>query len=292
VPDGYSGNALGVLRMRTATVRLDGPRTSLAMGLMSPMISSLNPNSLAAVYYPALAESGNLWQWLPQMTLARRVPVGEDRDLIIQGGLIMPFGETVNGIALAGRPGYEARVAYSRGLSGDMRMEIGVGGYIQPRYLGFQRTVNSYAATSDWRVPLTRHFELSGEAFYGQSLSLSRQSGTDIADMFSLNGSLSDPLTQVRGVRSAGGWAQFNAKATARLDFNFALGLDDPRNQDIFRGPYRYDARLKNETLSVNSTYRFRSNFLVSAEYRRLWTQYSHVQTTNNHLNLAIGYLF
>jgi hypothetical protein len=292
VAQGYGGNTLGALRMRTASVRLDGPRTSLAVGLMTPIISSLNPTSLASVYYPALGESGNLWQWLPQMVIERRVPIRDDSDLIVQGGLIMPFGETVNGAALAGRPGYESRMAYSRELGGERRLEIGMGGYFQPRNFGFRRTVNSYAATSDWTIPLTRRFEFSGEAFYGQSLSMSEQSGADIADVFSFNGSLSNPLTKVRGVRSAGGWAQLSAKATAKLDFNLAFGLDDPRNRDILAGLYKYDVRLKNETFSVNSIYRFRSNFLVSAEYRRLWTTYLDAQTTNNHFNLAIGYLF
>jgi hypothetical protein len=139
---------------------------------------------------------------------------------------------------------------------------------------------------------MTPHFELSGEAFYGQSISLSKQSGADIADAFSFNGSPFDPLTEVRGIRSAGGWAQLNAKATARLDFNFSFGLDDPRNRDILPRPFNYDVRLKNETFAVNSIYRFRSNFLISAEYRRLWTMYPYIQTTNNHLNLALGYLF
>jgi hypothetical protein len=292
VADGYNQNVMGALRMRTASVRLDGSRTSLAIGLMTPLISSLNPNSLAAVSYPALGESGNLWQWLPQVTTERRIMVREDTDLILQGGLIIPFGETANGVALAGRPGYESRIAYATRLTGDRRLEIGVGGYFQPRNLGFGRTVNSYAATSDWQLPLTRRFELSGEAFYGQTLSLSMQSGADIASVLSFHGSLSDPLTTVRGVHSAGGWTQLNAIATGKLDFNVAFGLDDPRNRDIYAGQVSYDVRLKNETFSINSIFRFRSNFLVSAEYRRLWTAYPYIQTTNNHINLAVGYLF
>jgi hypothetical protein len=292
VAAGYSGDVLGVLRMRTASVRLDGPKTSLAIGVMTPMISSLNPTSFAAVYYPALGESGNLWQWLPQIVGERRIPVRDDSNLIFQGGLILPFGETVNGAALAGRPGYESRMAFSRKLRGETLLEIGIGGFFQPQHLSFNHKINSYAATSDWRVRLTRHFELSGEAFYGQSISLTKPSGADIADAFSFNGSPFDPLTEVRGIHSAGGWAQLNAEATARLDFNFSFGLDDPRNRDIFPRPYNYDVRLKNETFAVNSIYRFRSNFLVSAEYRRLWTRYPYIRTANNHLNLAIGYLF
>jgi len=99
----------------------------------------------------------------------------------------------------------------------------------------------------------------------------------------------------VYNARSAtGGWAQLRAKVTAKFDLNAAFGLDDPRNRDIIAGQsYAYnDVRLKNQTFSINSIYRFRSNFLVSAEYRRLWTRYRATQTSNNHVNLAIGYNF
>ena len=290
----YERNVLGALRMRTASVRLDGLRTSVAMGLMTPMISPRNPASLAEVYYPALGESGNLWQWLPQVTVERRTPFHQGSDLLLQAGLVMPFGETVNGTELAGRPGYESRIAYSRKLDDEARLEIGVGGYFHPRSFGFQRTVDSYAVTGDWLIPLTRRLELSGEAFYGRSISLSKQSGEDIADLFYINGSLQNPLTAVRGIHSAGGWAQLRAMVTAKFDLNAAFGLDDPRNEDIIAGQtYAYnDVRLKNQTFSINSIYRFRSNFLVSAEYRRLWTRYRNAQTSNDHVNLAIGYNF
>jgi hypothetical protein len=294
VGSAYERNVLGALRMRTASVRFDGLKTSLAMGLMTPMISPRNPASLAEVYYPALGESGNLWQWLPQVMVERRTPFHQSSDLLLQAGLILPFGETVNGTGLAGRPGYESRIAYSRKVDDDAPLEIGVGGYFHPWSFGFRRTVDSYAVTGDWLIPLARRLELSGEAFYGRSISLGKQSGEDIADLFSFSGSLQNPLTAVRGNHSTGGWAQLRAKVTAKFDLNAAFGLDDPRNRDIIAGQsYAYnDVRLKNQTFSINSIYRFRSNFLVSAEYRRLWTRYRATQTSNNHVNLAIGYNF
>ncbi len=288
----YQSNVLGALRMRTASARLDGPRTSLAVGLMSPMISPLNPTSLAAVYYPALGESGNLWQWRPQMTVERRMAVNEGEDFILQGGLMMPFGETVDGMRLQGNPGYETRVAFARGLDSERRLEIGLGGYFYPQLFGFGRTVNSYAATSDWMIPLTRRLTLSGEAFYGQSISLGEQSGANIADAFAFSGPLNDPSTVVRGIHSAGGWAQLSARATPKLEFNVAFGEHDPRNRDIFAGRFDQATRLNNQTFSINSIYHLRSDFAVSVEYRRLWTTYPDARTTNDHVNLAIGYFF
>ncbi len=288
----YEGNPLGALRMRTASARLDGSRTSLAMGLMAPMISPLNPTSLAAVYYPALAESGNLWQWRPQITLERRTPVGEADALVLQGGLMMPFGDTINGRVLEGRPGYESRFAFTRSLDAERRLEIGVGGYFHPQRFGFGRTVDSYAWTSDWLIPLYNRLELSGEVFYGQSISLSEQSGGDIGSMFAFTGPLDDPPTRVRGIHSAGGWAQLSASATPRLEFNIAFGVDDPRNRDVFAGLFENTARLKNQTFSINSIYRLRSNLLISLEYRHLWTTYPEGRATSDHINLAVGYAF
>jgi hypothetical protein len=288
----YGSNALGVLRMRTASVRLDGPLTSLALGLMAPMVSPLNPTSLASVYYPALGDSGNLWQWRPQMTLERRLAVGEADDFVLQGGLMMPFGDTVNGSVLKGRPGYESRVAFARKLDAERRLELGIGGYFHPQPFGAGRTVDSYAATGDWLIPLGNRLELSGEAFYGQSIGLSQQSGGNVADEFAFNGPLDQPGTAVRGIRSFGGWAQLSARATPQLEFNLAFGLDDPRNRDIFRGLFDNTRRLKNQTFSVNSIYRLRSNFLVALEYRNMWTTYPDARNTSGQVNIALGYLF
>ncbi len=288
----YGSNVLGALRLRTVSARLDGSRTSLAIGLMEPLISPLNPTSLAAVYYPALGESGNLWQWRPQVTAERRLPISEGNSFILQGGLMMPFGETVNGKNLPGRPGYETRAAFARSIDADRRFEIGFGGYIYPQLLGFQRTVRSYAVTTDWLIPLTRRLTLSGEAFYGQSISLGDASGAEILGLFAFSGPPDSPITVVRGIHSVGGWAQLNARISPKLEFNWAYGTHDPRNQDIFSGAFNHTTQLNNQTFSINSIYRIRSDFLVGLEYRHLWTTYPDVQSQNGHLNLAIGYVF
>jgi hypothetical protein len=42
----------------------------------------------------------------------------------------------------------------------------------------------------------------------------------------------------------------------------------------------------------MNSMYRFRSNFLVALEYRRIWTTYADATGRSGHINLAVGYAF
>jgi hypothetical protein len=71
------------------------------------------------------------------------------------------------------------------------------------------------------------------------------------------------------GIRSRGGWAQLNVRPISDVSLNFAYGQDDPYNEDL-RG-VRFDlagatSRTNNRTVSANILYRFRSNFIMSAE--------------------------
>jgi hypothetical protein len=288
----YENASLGALRLRTATARLDGRNTSLAIGLMAPMISPLNPTSLASVYYSPLGESGNLWQWRPQFTMERRIALSETGKVLLQGGMLMPSGENFYGKGLEGKPGAESRIAFARRIDPDRRLEVGVGGYVDPQQFGFGRTVNSYAVTGDWILPIHERLELSGEAYYGQSITLRAETGADLSPFFSFTGGIDDPRSVFRSIHSTGGWIQLRAQASSKLEFNGAFGMDDPRNRDVFAGLIRNTTRLRNQTVSVNSIYRLRSNFLFSLEYRYLATTYADARRQNNHFNLAVGYAF
>jgi hypothetical protein len=57
----------GVVRLRTAHIGLDWERTSLTIGQDTLFFSPLSPTSYATVLEPALAWSGNLWVWTPQI---------------------------------------------------------------------------------------------------------------------------------------------------------------------------------------------------------------------------------
>jgi len=87
------GDALGSLRIITASARLDWEKTSLIIGQRPPLISPLNPTSIAAVWIQPLTGAGNISQWRPQIMVERRVGSNDLSQMIIQGGLFMPFGE-------------------------------------------------------------------------------------------------------------------------------------------------------------------------------------------------------
>jgi hypothetical protein len=290
--DGYDGNALGALRLRTASARVDGERTSFVIGLREPLISPLNPTSLASVWYPALAEAGNLWQWRPQAMLEHRVRLGDASALIVQSGVLMPFGETLESVQIEGGPSYEGRTAWRRTLDSDRQFEIGVAGMVGKRTFPYRRAVTAYSLNTDWNVPLGERFTLSGEAFLGRSINLSEQSGARADASFALSGPLVRSTTAIRGIHLAGGWAQLAFKARSDLDFHLAHGIEDPRNHDLLDGLRNPATRFKNQATSANFIYRLQQNFLISLEYRRLWSDYAAGRRRNDHYNLAVGYTF
>lgn len=295
----YDADVLGSLRIRTASARLDWDRTTLAIGQMEPMISPLNPTSLAASWILPMAATGNLWQWRPQITVEHRAPFNESSSLILQAGLLPNFNDIIGapvgafaGTTSEGDPGYEGRIAFRRTLEDDRRFEIGFGGYGERKVFSFNRSVNSYALTGDWQIPIGSRLMLSGEAYYGQSINLGERAGASIDRLYATTGSVLLPTTVIRGIHSAGGWAQLSIQATKKLEFNFAAGKDDPNNNDIGRTNFNPFTRYKNQAASANFIYFLTPNFEMSLEYRRTLTDYLPGRRTNNHFNLAFGYLF
>ncbi|MBS1787115.1 MAG: hypothetical protein JST85_05300 [Acidobacteria bacterium] len=293
------GDMLGVLRIRTASARLDWDRTSVEIGQQDPLISPLTPNSLAAVWIPPMASTGNLWQWRPQITLEHRARLSDSSSLVLQGGFMPNFSDisgvpvgTAGGVTLEGKPGYEGRIAFRRALEDDRNLEIGFGGYGEQKAFSFNRRVNSYALTGDWQIPLASRLTFSGEAYYGQSINLGERSATSVDRLYAATGNVLNPATVIRGIHSAGGWAQLSIKATQKLEFNLAAGKDDPKNDDIRFGTIGNFTRFKNQAASANFIYFLTQNFEMSLEYRRTLTDYAPGRRSNNHFNLAFGYLF
>ena len=203
----------------------------------------------------------------------------------------VPIG-TVGGTTLEGHPGYEGRIAFRRTLEDERNFEIGFGGYGERKAFSFNRQINSYALTGDWQIPFTSRLTFSGEAYYGQSINLGERAGISVDRLYAATGSVLNPASIIRGIHSAGGWAQLNIKATPKLDFNLAAGKDDPNNNDIRFGNIGNFTRFKNQAASVNFIYFLTQNFEMSLEYRRTLTDYAPGRRTNNHFNLAFGYLF
>jgi regulator of replication initiation timing len=299
VPNGVTS---GLVRLRTATMRMDWTDTSVVVGQDGIFFSPNSPTSFASLAIPALTYAGNLWSWVPQIRVEHRVALGDEAHLILQAGILDPLtGETPSssyyqqpGPGESSRqPAYGARIAWTRNVFGQP-LQLGVGGYYSRQNYGFNRNVDGWAGMTDIELPLSHQFTLSGKFYRGRALG-GLYGGIGRSVLFSGDPALAN--TQVQALDSIGGWAQLKYRPVNKWEFNAAFGMDNPYASDLkyFSYPESYgDPTLaRNQGSFVNMIYRPRSDLLFSAEYRHI-TTYSLTDGGNNagQLNLMMGVLF
>jgi hypothetical protein len=300
-PDTHSGVTAGLLRLRTATARLDWQRTSLVAGQDVPFFSPLSPTSFASVAIPALSYAGNLWNWIPQIRGARRMVLSDQSVLSFEGGILdsltgeappLQFDRVPGAGERSRQPGYAGRVAWSRQLRG-RPMTIGGGGYYSRQNWGFRRNVDGWSANADWSVPLGSRFELSGELYRGRALG---GLGGGVSNSIVSTGPLSDAASLVRGLNTVGGWSQLKYAPISKLEFNGAYGQDGVFARDLEGiSPVQLAGltAVRNRGWLFNAIYRPRSDLLFSAEYHRLTTvPVGSGSDSAGQVNLVVGVLF
>jgi hypothetical protein len=299
--DTSNGAVMGIVRLRTGTIRFDWANTSIVAGQDTLFIAPLVPTSLATLAIPTLSYSGNLWLWTPQIRVEHRVALSEDSSLLLQAGILdsltgdypNPEDRIPSEGEQSGQPAYAARVAWSHHAFG-RDVTVGVGGYYGRQNWGFGRGVDGWAATTDVTVPLGKYFDFTGEFYRGRAVG---GFGGGIGQSVLLSGPEMDPTTTIRGLNSLGGWIQLKYKPKANFEMNFALGQDNPFAGELRNFPataeYYGPLTSRNFTPFVNFIYHARSNVLFSAEYRRLQTYYldSDLETANQ-IGLSVGYIF
>src|SRR5258708_37994680 len=135
-------------------------------GLCVAPLSPLSPTSYEAVAGPDSASAGNLWTWAPQLRYAGQSSLQSGRRLQLEFGLWDPptAGYSTNELfrvpspsEASKQPGYESRVSYGT-FTGEHPFQIGLGGYYSRQSYPGNQHVDSWAATTDWRVPLGTPF--------------------------------------------------------------------------------------------------------------------------------------
>jgi len=299
-----NGISLGLLRLRTATVHIDWPRTSIVAGQDAPFFSALSPTSFATLAEPALSYSGNLWTWIPQIRVEHRLLASENSSVVLQGGIldgltgeppVYAYGRTAQAGEYSRQPGYAGRIAWSHNFSGQP-LTIGAGGYYSRQNWGFGRNINAWASTVDWNVPLGKLFGFSGEFYRGQALG-GLGGGSYYSALFSKVSS--DPTGRVQGLESLGGWAQLKLRASSKVEFNVAAGQDNPFASEIRAFPFSYGTSMgrvphsRNQSAILNAIYHPRSDLVFSAEYGHISTyQIDNEHYTADRFNLVMGILF
>ncbi len=303
-PDISNGVNSSLVRLRTATLRLDWKDTDVVVGQDQLFFQPNSPTSFASLIVPALSYAGNLWAWTPQVHVDHRFVLSEKSTLTLQGGILDSltgeppyYSYTWYRAPQAGeaarQPAYAARISYTHPLFGHP-FTVGAAGYYSRENWGYGRDINGYAALADWSLPLSQKFLLSGSFYRGQAIG---GLGGGIGRSVLYDGPLNDPTTSVIPLNTVGGWAQLKYRANAKLEFNVAFGQDNPFASDVgaFDDAQSYgDPTLtRNQAVFGNVIYRPRSDVLFSLEYRRLKT--FNIYDTNasaGQVNLSMGILF
>ena len=296
------GVSAPLVRLRTMTSRLDWKNTSVRAGQEAPFFSPRSPTSLTSTAYPALSSAGNVWTWTPQLEVEHRIALSTDSTMTVQGGILDSFtGELPAGeysrMTTAGErsrlPAQAIRVGWQR-RAAERVVALGAGAYHASQDWGFDRTVEAWAATIDWDVPLGRSLALSGELYRGRAIG---GLGGGASDSVLFDGPSTEAASSVRPVDSTGGWSQLKYKPASRLEFNAAFGEDDPvragSRQLLAIGSPGRSPLKRNASALLNSIYQARSNLLFSVEYRRLWTTSLGDEThIADHVSVAAGVVF
>ena len=291
----------GLVRLRTADMRLDWEHTSVVAGQDNLFISPLNPTSFSSLLTPSFGYAGNLWAWTPQLRVEHKFDLSDNQNVMLQAGIL----DNVTGEPSytsrrqpqagesSGYPAYAARIGWNSSTHGGRLMSLGASGYYARQNWGFDWFVDGWAATADWRFPLPSRLELSGEFYRGRGIG---GLGGGIGQSVLFSGNPNDPATDFRAVDSAGGWSQIKFAATSRLEFNGVFGMDNPFSSDVraFPSPIGYypSVLVANRSEMANFVYRPRSDLLFSGEYRHLRTTQIGVINNADQVNMVLGVLF
>jgi hypothetical protein len=305
-PDTENGASMGLVRLRTGTIRFDWTDTSIIVGQDSLFLSPIAPTSLAMIAVPALSYSGNLWSWTPQIRVEHQIHLTESSALHFQAGLLDSYTGDIPQSYVdrdpmwgeqSGQPAYAARISWSHHLFG-RDITAGIGGYFGRQNWYFGRDVDGWAGTSDLTVPLGKFFDFSAEFYRGTAVG---GLGGGVGQTVLFSGAITDPSTMVQGLKSMGGWTQIKFKPKPKFEVNGAFGQDNPfasqvnlfpaaDNTSYYEGTPFID---RNRSAFVNFIYQPRSDLLFAIEYRRLRTFYLGGQSDDaNHVNMSVGYIF
>ena len=298
---GYNATS-GAVRLRYAQFGLDWSKTTLQLGYTEPLISPLSPASYATVAMPALAGSGNLWSWSPQIRVAQQLPLSGQRGLVLEGGLISPESPNYTATQLdspveaSRRPGVEGRVSYRSNLGTRARpFVIGAGTYTANQVYDSATHIHSWAVTGDWQIPIYRWFDLSGEVYRGQALG--GLGGGGYKDVLSGTDAISG-LPRSEGVNTAGGWSQLKIHFRPTLEANAAFGLDDTfssnfENLILPSSANSLSMGARNSSVIGNLIFRPSNSLIFSPEYRRIQSwRYTGPASVANIFTLSAGYQF
>jgi len=306
-----SSTSAGIVRLRTASININWSHDSIQVGMVTPLISPLSPTSYATVAEPSMAGAGNLWTWSPQLRYAHQFQIQNHRQLQLEFGLWDPpaAGYSTSLTVRVPSPGeqskqpaYESRISYGAPsdnnygpASEDHSFHVGLSGYYSRQSYPYGNSLDSWAFTTDFRVPLTHLFEVSGEGYRGRALG--GLGGGVYKDVLYGTSPITG-LASYQGLNAIGGWTQFKTRFGESLEANAVIGIDDGLARDFHTLIFPATAteiqlRARNEMVVGNLIFRPKTYLILSPEYRRIWTWPIYgFGNTANIFTLSAGYQF
>ena len=250
----------------------------------------LSPTSLVAAAYPAFSNTGICGPGRRKCTWSAAGKVSGRTRLSLRGGVLDPLtGEApaseYERLPTAGErsrtPAIASRIGWQRTMDA-RQASAGLGAWYSRQNWRFDRTVDGWAVTGDWDLPVGRWFSWSGEAYRGKAVG-GFGGGPNASVVF--------VGQQVLPLNSTGGWTQWKFQPVERWQWNLAFGQDYTSGKGLDRADGEFVRR--NAAGMFNVIFQARSNLLFSAEYRRLWTRRSiGSMVTADYISLGAGILF
>ena len=292
-------------RLRTARARLIWAKTELMLGSDTPLISDLNPLSLASVGTPDFAGAGNLWNWLGQLRVTQTIgSLGKRAGRLrwaVQGAVMTPYvAQTAPGepdLVDAGerstRPAFEARLRTQWGEDGEGAApvsgatigtgggEIGIGMHRGWVATSTGELKESHAVSIDGHFIVAPKVELRGEGYMGRLLR--GLGGGAIAQNFGAAPVGAPPSALGPPIRDAAGWAQINVQPVQPVIAGVGCGIDVTRAEDAA-------PRAQNTVCAAHVDWRPVQPLVFGLEYRQIGTRFSTGTFSAHHLNLILGF--
>jgi hypothetical protein len=275
VPNFATGTAMGLPRLVYGFARLERDTTVIEVGQDHALLAPLEPTSLAALSFPLLFRSGNLYLRAPQA----RVDQGVGGGWTVSGALLAPlagdFASPYDFAPVAGagersrRPGFEARLAFERADTGGSDRAIHAGVATHYGWLRAGADLNpSWAVAADVTAQIGR-LGVAGEVFTAKNLRAFGAAASQLG-------------------RSAGGWAEGRLTLTSRARAAAGFGLDNPRDED------RLLLRTENRSWFGNVIFDLTPEVSATIEYRWLRTSLSGTTNpaVNHHVNGGLAVRF
>jgi len=268
------------LHIREADITLNWKDRSVSFGQMKPLISPMQPSSLAEVAISPLAGAGNLWYWLPQARYEERLHIGSQTGVTLAGAVMQTqessaiTADAYTSLLEPARPAAEGRAAFWHRFDETRRLEIGAGFHVSSTHIAYV-SVPSRIASLDWSLSLLSKLQWTGSFYHGQN----------VASLGSLrNGFYVSWDGTAHAIKATAGWNQLAFPLTSRLTFNVFGGIESDDDSPSI---------VRNFSYAANLMYHLGPNVVLGAE--ALQTRFKYYDGSRqliNHYDLALAYLF